>query len=202
MKPSHALLCSLVLTPALLLWFQLSQPEGDNSAIHILNGAGRPAAAVPEVSISANATSESEDISADDTADNTLTESAAQLNSKAIAQLRRSIEHGEPRAPAVAADQRQYQRIDENVRANRQAYSAYQSAQQLQRRATYVYAAGKKLAEIDAQMEWGRKNGVSDAQLAMAQEKRDRLAKAREQLLKDHPDIPDMAISPEPLQQK
>ena len=127
--------------------------------------------------------------------------SVGTLDMAAIDHLRTTLD-GDERAPPIAADVRRYQPAPAEALANPAAYARYQHNQKMAHYATYVFAAQQRLEEIDKQLVWGKDNGVSEEQLKMAQEKRDHLARAREQLLHDYPRLKADAAAPPKLEQK
>ena len=133
--------------------------------------------------------------------DEVINTSVGTLDKAAIDHLRATLD-GDDRAPPIAADVRSYRPAPAEAMANPAAYAHYQHDQKMAHYATYVFAAQQRLEEIDKQMSWGKENGVSDEQLKMAQEKRDHLARARERLLDDYPDLKADAKAPPSLQQK
>ena len=110
------------------------------------------------------------------------------LDTDAISSLR-GTRQGDPRAPDIGEDQRLHEAADRSLRDNYDDYRAWQQQRRLAGYARYVAAANDKLAEMDSQLLWGQSNGVSDAELSAARQKRQRLAQARDQLLTDYPEL-------------
>jgi|GEM_PF-4105938 len=130
--------------------------------------------------------------------------SAAQrqiLNLEAVQSLRDTL-RGDPRAPRIAKDMRQRETDSptDSPDTTIQHPLPYQLTQA--RNARFVFAAAEKLAEIDEQLAWGKQNGVSAEQLRRGEEKRARLAAARDRLLENDPTLATHAPDAIPLEQK
>lgn len=113
----------------------------------------------------------------------------------AVASLRESRLHGDPRTPPIARPEREREMPTAEELADPDLYLEYEARQQQQVYASFVQASERKIAELEAIIEQGRQGGVSEEQLAEGLEKLEGLKAMREQLIAENPELADGAAT-------
>ena len=110
------------------------------------------------------------------------------LDPSAIESLRHARLHGDPRAPKLSRSQQRVLPTKEELDDYEQ-YLEYEQRQKKQVYRAYVEASKIKVSNLQNLIEEGRLGGVSEEQIAQAEEKLKGIETMAEQLKEYHPDI-------------
>lgn len=101
---------------------------------------------------------------------------------QAVAALRESMRHGDPRTPPLAPSTDLRQPPSAAELADPALYQQYEQYHQQQVYASFAQAADQRIPELEALIAKGRAEGISEAQLAEGEAKLAKLREQRDQL--------------------
>lgn len=108
----------------------------------------------------------------------------------AVISLREAARHGDPRTPPLAPPAPEREMPTAEELADPDLYLQYEARQQQAVYASFVEAAGREIAELDALIARAeQEGGVTEAQLEEGRRKRDMLIQQRDELLESHPEL-------------
>lgn len=106
---------------------------------------------------------------------------------QAVAALRESMRHGDPRTPPLALGTDLREPPSAAELADPALYQQYEQRQQQQVYASFAQAADQRIPELEALIAKGRAEGISEAQLAEGEAKLAKLREQRDQLAAQQP---------------
>lgn len=106
---------------------------------------------------------------------------------QAVAALRESMRHGDPRTPPLAPSTDLREPPSAAELADPALYQQYEQRQQQQVYASFARAADQRIPELEALIAKGRAEGISEAQLAEGEAKLAKLREQRNQLASQQP---------------
>jgi hypothetical protein len=106
---------------------------------------------------------------------------------QAVAALRESMRHGDPRTPPLAPSTDLHEPPSAAELADPALYQQYEQRQQQQVYASFAKAADQRIPELEALIARGRAEGISEAQLVEGEAKLAKLREQRDQLAAQQP---------------
>jgi hypothetical protein len=116
-------------------------------------------------------------------------------NPEAISSLRQARLQGDPRAPKLSSHHERELPTAEEL-GDHEQYLEYERRQQKRVYRVYVEASKIKTARLRSMIEKGKAEGISDEEIAFAEEKIRGIEKMAIQLQQDHPDIMEDSYQP------
>jgi hypothetical protein len=113
----------------------------------------------------------------------------------AISSMKHAREYGDPRAPKLAKHHEREKPTEAEL-ADHEQYIEYERRQQKRVYRAYVEASKIKTAQLRSMIEKGKAEGISDEDIAFAEEKIRGIEEMALQLQQDHPDIMEDSYQP------
>lgn len=112
-----------------------------------------------------------------------------QVDAAAVASLREAMQHGDARTPPLAPSAEREPPTAQEL-ADPELYAAYEQRQQMQVYQSFLQAANKQIANLEADIARAQQQGgVSDSQLAEGERKLEALRAQRDQVAAQYPDL-------------
>jgi len=116
---------------------------------------------------------------------------------QAVAALRESMRHGDPRTPPLAPSTDLREPPSAAELADPALYQQYEQRQQQKVYVSFAQAADQRIPELEALIAKGRAEGISEAQLAEGEAKLAKLRDQRDQLAAQQPSVDEASAGEE-----